>query len=91
MHLECEKQWSFYNFEEADVNLLRKHFDDWEREAKKLIEVKLPLPAYDAVMKCSHLFNLLEARGAVAVSERVDYILRVRAMAKAVAEEYLRA
>jgi glycyl-tRNA synthetase alpha chain len=90
MHLECEKQWSFYNFEEADVDLLQRHFDDWEKEAKKLIEAKLPLPAYDAVMKCSHLFNLLEARGTVAVSDRVDYVLRIRAMAKAIAEEYLR-
>jgi glycyl-tRNA synthetase alpha chain len=90
VRLEEEKQWSFYNFEEADTDLLRKHFNDWEKEAKKLTEIKLTLPAYDAVIKCSHLFNLLEARGAIAISERVDYISRVRAIAKAVAEEYLR-
>jgi len=90
VRLEEERQWSFYNFEEADISLLKKHFNDWEKEAKKLTELKLTLPAYDAVMKCSHLFNLLEARGAIAVSERVDYISRVRTIAKIVAEEYLR-
>ncbi|MDR1511520.1 MAG: glycine--tRNA ligase subunit alpha [Endomicrobium sp.] len=88
--LEEEKEWSLYGFEASDVKLLKKHFDDWEKEVKRLVEIKLVFPAYDAVMKCSHLFNLLEARGAIAVSERVDYILRVRAIAKIVAEEYLR-
>lgn len=90
MCLEKEKQWSLYNFEISDIGLLEKHFNDWEKEAKKLAKIKLVLPAYDAVMKCSHIFNLLEARGAIAVSERVDYILRIRAVAKVVAEEYLR-
>jgi tetrameric-type glycyl-tRNA synthetase alpha subunit len=89
VHLEDEKQWSAYNFEKADVDMLKKHFTDWENEAKKLAQDKLPLPAYDAVMKCSHLFNLLDARGAISVSERVGYILRVRTIAKTVAEEYL--
>ncbi|MDR1784191.1 MAG: glycine--tRNA ligase subunit alpha [Endomicrobium sp.] len=88
--LEEEKQWSIYNFEISDIDLLKKHFNDWEKEARRLTEIKLVLPAYDAVMKCSHLFNLLEARGAIAVSERVDYILRIRTIAKVVAEEYLR-
>ncbi|MDR3256618.1 MAG: glycine--tRNA ligase subunit alpha [Endomicrobium sp.] len=90
VHLEDEKQWSFYNFEKADVDMLKRHFDDWEKEAKRLAEANLSLPAYDAVMKCSHLFNLLDARGAISVSERVSYVLRVRTIAKAVAEEYLR-
>ncbi|MCL1972076.1 MAG: glycine--tRNA ligase subunit alpha [Endomicrobia bacterium] len=90
VHLEDEKQWSFYNFETADTEMLKRHFTDWEKEAKRLSEMNLPLPAYDAVMKCSHLFNLLDARGAISVSERVGYVLRVRTLAKAVAEEYLK-
>ena len=90
VHLEDEKQWSFYNFETADTEMLKRHFTDWEKEAKRLCEMNLPLPAYDAVMKCSHLFNLLDARGAISVSERVGYVLRVRTLAKNVAEEYLR-
>jgi glycyl-tRNA synthetase alpha chain len=89
IHLENEKQWSAYNFEKANVNMLKKHFVDWESEAKNLIQSELPLIAYDAVMKCSHLFNLLDARGEISVSERIDYILRVRIMAKSVAEKYL--
>ncbi|MDR0978255.1 MAG: glycine--tRNA ligase subunit alpha [Endomicrobium sp.] len=89
VHLESEKQWSVYNFEKADIDMLKKHFIDWENESKSLIESELPLPAYDAVMKCSHLFNLLDARGAISVSERVGYILRVRAMAKSIAEKYM--
>jgi glycyl-tRNA synthetase alpha chain len=90
LHYEDEKEWSFYNFEKSNVDMLKKHFGDWEREAKELINVKLSLPAYDAVMKCSHLFNLLDARGIISVSERVDYILRVQAIAKIVAREYLK-
>jgi glycyl-tRNA synthetase alpha chain len=89
IHLEDEKQWSAYNFEKANVDMLKKHFTDWENEAKNLIQNELPLTAYDAVMKCSHLFNLLDARGAISVSERVGYILRVRTLAKSVAEKYL--
>lgn len=90
VHLEDEKEWSLYNFEIADIEMLKRHFNDWEEEAKKLVNSSLPLPAYDAVMKCSHLFNLLDARGAISVSERVGYILRVRTLAKAVAEGYLK-
>ncbi|MDR2812162.1 MAG: glycine--tRNA ligase subunit alpha [Endomicrobium sp.] len=89
IHLEDEKQWSAYNFEKANVDMLKKHFINWENEAKNLIQNELPLPAYDVVMKCSHLFNLLDARVAISVSERVDYILRVRTLAKSVAEKYL--
>ncbi|GHT42531.1 glycine--tRNA ligase alpha subunit [Endomicrobiia bacterium] len=88
-HLEDEKQWSFYNFEKANVAMLKQHFCDWENEAKKLLQENLPLPAYDAVMKCSHLFNLLDARGTISVSERVGYILRVSTIARIVAEAYL--
>jgi glycyl-tRNA synthetase alpha chain len=89
VHLEDEKQWSAYNFEKSDTETLRRHFNDWETSAKKLVGDNLPLPAYDAVMKCSHLFNLLQARGAISVSERVAYVLRVRTIAKLVAEKYL--
>ena len=90
VHLEDEKQWSKYNFEVANTQMLLKHFNDWEQEAKKLVEQKLVLPAYDAVMKCSHLFNLLDARSAISVSERVSYVLRVRTLAKMVAEGYMK-
>lgn len=90
VHLEDEKQWSKYNFEIADTQMLLKHFSDWETEAKKLVENNLVLPAYDAVMKCSHLFNMLDARSAISVSERVSYILRVRTLAKMVAEGYIK-
>ncbi|MBN1822968.1 MAG: glycine--tRNA ligase subunit alpha [Endomicrobiales bacterium] len=89
VHLEDEKQWSKYNFEEANVEMLKKHFSEWEIEAKNLLSKKLVLPAYDAVMKCSHLFNLLEARGSISVSERTSYIGRVRALARGCAESYL--
>jgi glycyl-tRNA synthetase alpha chain len=89
VHLEDERQWSFYNFEKANVDILKKHFDEWEKEAERLAGIHLPVPAYDAVMKCSHLFNLLDARGAISVSERIDYVLRVRTIAGSVAEEYL--
>ncbi|GAB1402747.1 glycine--tRNA ligase subunit alpha [Elusimicrobiota bacterium] len=90
VHLEDEKQWSKYNFEIANTEMLLKHFNDWETEAKKLVETNLVLPAYDAVMKCSHLFNMLDARSAISVSERVNYVLRVRTLAKMVAEGYVK-
>jgi len=90
VHLEDEKQWSRYNFETADVELLRRHFSDWEKETGRLLAAGLVLPAYDGVMKCSHLFNLLDARGAISVTERTSYIARVRALARGVAENYLR-
>ncbi|MBQ3834404.1 MAG: glycine--tRNA ligase subunit alpha [Elusimicrobia bacterium] len=90
VHLEDERQWSKYNFEVADTKMLLQHFTDWEAEAKKLVEQGLVLPAYDAVMKCSHLFNLLDARSAISVSERVSYVLRVRTLAKLVAEGYMK-
>ena len=90
VHLEDERQWSKYNFEVADTKMLLQHFNDWEAEAKKLVEQGLVLPAYDAVMKCSHLFNLLDARSAISVSERVSYVLRVRTLARMVAEGYVK-
>lgn len=89
MHLEDEKQWSRYNFDEADTEMLFRHFADWEKEAKKLLEKNIVLPAYDAVMKCSHLFNLLDSRGAISVNERTSFVTRVRNLARVVAQKYV--
>jgi len=89
VHQKDEYQWSCYNFEESSPELLRRHFDDWEKESNRLIDIKLVSPAYDAVMKCSHLFNLLEARGAISVSERTSYIARVRNLSRKVAQAYV--
>lgn len=83
-----EVEMSTYNFELADTTMLFQHFDQYEKECKKLIETNLPLPAYELVLKASHTFNLLDARNAIAVTERQRYILRVRTLAKAVAEIY---
>ena len=84
-----EVEQSTYNFEHADVQELFHRFDACEREAQKLVELGLPLPAYDQVCKASHSFNLLDARRAISVTERQRYILRVRRIAQAVAEAYL--
>ncbi len=89
--LQNEVEMSTYNFEEADVDQLFLSFDFSEREALRLVEKKLPLPAYEHVMKASHAFNLLDARHAIGVTERQRYILRVRTLAKAVAESYFAA
>ena len=86
--LQNEVEMSTYNFEEADVEQLFLSFDFAESEALRLVEKKLPLPAYEHVMKASHAFNLLDARHAIGVTERQRYILRVRTLAKAVAESY---
>lgn len=83
-----EVEQSTYNFEHADVDWLFKQFDHCEAMFNKLIEAELPLPAYEMTMKASHAFNMLDARSAIAVTERQRYILRVRDMAKKVAESY---
>jgi glycyl-tRNA synthetase alpha chain len=83
-----EVEQSTYNFEHADVPALFARFDHCESEANKLIELGLPLPAYEQVAKASHSFNLLDARRAISVTERQRYILRVRTMARAVAQAY---
>jgi glycyl-tRNA synthetase alpha chain len=88
VYRENERQWSVYNFEAAPVDVLTRHFDDHEAECRDLVERNLPLPAYDQVLKCSHTFNLLDARGAISVTERASYIGRVRALARDVAELY---
>jgi glycyl-tRNA synthetase alpha chain len=87
--LQNEIEQSTYNFEEADVDALLAAFDAHERAVVKLTERGLPLPAYDQVCKASHCFNLLDARRAISVTERQRYILRVRTLAKRVAEAWL--
>jgi glycyl-tRNA synthetase alpha chain len=84
-----EVEQSKYSFQASDPQLLFKLFDQAEGECKRLLEAKLPLPAYDYCLKCSHTFNLLDARGAISVSERQGYILRVRALAAECARAYL--
>jgi glycyl-tRNA synthetase alpha chain len=83
-----EVEQSKYNFDLSDSVWLFEEFDEFEREAKRLLDAKLPLPAYEMVLKCSHTFNLLDARGAISVTERAAYIARVRALARSVAQAY---
>ena len=87
--LQNEKEFSRYNFEEADVAAHFEMFKIWERESLRLLDLGLVMPGYDAVIKCSHLFNVLDARGAISVSERVGYIARVRKLARRAAQAYL--
>ncbi len=86
-----EVEQSTYNFEHANVAKLFELFDFYESEADKLVAVNLPLPAYEMVLKASHTFNLLDARGAISVTERQRFILRVRTLARKVAESYVKA
>ncbi len=83
-----EYEQSRFNFEVSDQGMLLRHFDDYERQCKSLCEEALLWPAYDFAMKCSHTFNLLDARGAISITERTAYIGRVRALASAVARLY---
>jgi glycyl-tRNA synthetase alpha chain len=87
--LESEREFSAYNFERADTAMLARHFEDAERECASLLAARLPLPAYDQCIKASHLFNLLDARGVISVTERQAYIGRVRALAKGCCEGWL--
>ena len=95
--LRGEREFSAYNFERADTGILAKHFEDAERECNALLNSgeasanrpKLALPAYDQCLKASHLFNLLDARGVISVTERAAYIGRVRALAKACCDAWL--
>ena len=89
VYRENERQWSIYNFEEAPVDLLTRRFEEHEDECRHLVARGLPLPAYDQVLKCSHVFNLLDARGAISATQRASYIARVRDLARAVAQLYL--
>jgi len=89
VHHQSEVDYSHYNFETADVSALSTMFNICEKEANNAAALHLVQPAYDYVLKCSHLFNLLDARGAISVTERTGYIGRVRALARMVAAEYL--
>lgn len=89
IYLQNEIDYSRYNFEAADIEALQTWFDMYEREAKRTAEKGLVVPAYDYVLKCSHTFNLLEARGAISVTERTSYIARVRALARLCAQAYV--
>jgi glycyl-tRNA synthetase alpha chain len=89
VYKENEREWSTYNFEVAPVHILTKRFEEHETECRDLLARDLPLPAYDQVLKCSHTFNLLDARGAISVTERAAYIARVRNLARKVAEQYV--
>lgn len=84
-----EVEQSTYNFEKADIDMLQDLFERYEAEAIRTIKKSLVLPAYEYCLKCSHAFNLLDARGAISVTERTGYIARVRNLARACAEEYL--
>ena len=87
--LQAEKEYSAHNFEHANTDMLFKHFNDSEQECYSLLTSKVALPAYDQCIKASHLFNLLDARGVISVTERAAYISRVRAMAKSCCEAWL--
>ncbi len=89
VYLQNEQEQSRYNFELADVDALFAQFDQCEKECAMLVEEKLPFPAYEQVLRASHTFNLLDARQAISVTERQRYILRVRTLARTVAETYL--
>jgi glycyl-tRNA synthetase alpha chain len=86
--LQNEIEQSTYNFDYADVPLLRRHFDEHEQACSELLAAKLALPAYEQVLKASHIFNLLDARRAISVTERARYILRVRTLARGIAQAY---
>ena len=90
VHHRAEVEFSRYNFDVADVKMLFNLFDMFEKEADRLLAEGLVLPAYDMCLKCSHTFNLLDARGAISVAERTGYIARVRKIARRCAEGYVR-
>ncbi len=90
VYKQSEVEFSAYNFEHANTDVLQRHFIDTETECANLLEHQLALPAYDQCMKASHLFNLLDARGVISVTERAAYIGRVRALAKGCCAQWLR-
>jgi glycyl-tRNA synthetase alpha chain len=86
--LQNEREMSAYNFEHADIDWLFRQFDVYEHQSQRLIKLGFPLPSYEMVLKASHIFNLLDARHAISVTERQRYLLRIRALSKSVAEGY---
>ena len=89
IHEFDEYEWSHHNFNEVDINMLFRHFDDHEIQSKKLVEKNLILPAYNYVLKCNHEFNLIDSRKAISTTERASYIARIRNLAKCCAIKYL--
>ena len=89
LHRRTEREGSAHNFEHADVSLYQQLFQQHEREAGKLLEAKLLMPAYEQLLKCSHTFNMLDARGAISQSDRPRFVLRIRTLAKRCAELHL--
>ena len=89
VYKENEREFSTYSFEVADTEMLYRHFREHEAEALRCIEARLPIPAYDHVLKCSHAFNMLDARGVISVTDRTAHIARVRDLARKVAGLYL--
>jgi glycyl-tRNA synthetase alpha chain len=89
VHHRGEVEWSQYNFEEANTDMLFQLFTMYEAESLKLHERRLVLPCFDYCLKCSHVFNLLDARGAISVTERTNYIARVRNLARLAAHDYV--
>ncbi len=89
VYRENERQWSTYNFDVADTAMLQRHFEEYEVECRRCLEAALPIAAYDYVLKCSHAFNLLDARGSISVTDRTAYIQRVRTLARDTCEAYL--
>ncbi|MDA0305160.1 MAG: glycine--tRNA ligase subunit alpha [Proteobacteria bacterium] len=87
--LRAEQEHSKYNFEVADIGMLKRHFEDAEAESGRALEAGVALPAYDQCLKASHLFNLLDARGAISATERASYIGRIRALCKGACEMWL--
>lgn len=91
VYLQTEVEMSKYNFEYADIQALTQHFEFYESESQRLLQQKLSLPAYEMVLKASHTFNLLDSRHALSVTERQNHILKIRRLAKGVAEAYYHA
>ncbi|HAG07742.1 MAG TPA: glycine--tRNA ligase subunit alpha, partial [Peptococcaceae bacterium] len=90
VHHRGEVEHSIYNFEDADVEMLFRLFEMYEQEAGRILKKGLVWPGYDYVLKCSHTFNLLDARGAISVTERTGFIARVRHLARMAARSYLK-
>ena len=89
VYTQNEIEWSTYNFEKSDAKMWLEHFNHYEKEAKRLIECELAIPAYDFVIKASHAFNMLEARGVISTTERTGYIFRIRELARLAATGYI--
>ena len=89
LHLSSEREGSSYNFKHADIAWHQQHFTDCETQANRLLDLELLMPAYEHMLKCSHMFNILDARGAISQSDRPRAILRIRSLAKRCAELYL--